>query len=117
MNVRHGAWEVHLSSAAETDLAEILAYTAAQFGDGQARAYAQTLSSALQLLSSGPAAPGVRMRDEIFKGLCFLHVARRGRPGRHFVMFRIGRDSGPPTIEVLRVLHDAMDFGRHIAPP
>ena len=31
-------------------------------------------------------------------------------------MFRIGRDQGREVIEVLRLLHDAMDLPRHLPP-
>ena len=43
-----------------------------------------------------------------------IHVARQGRPGRHFVMFRVARDGSLPTIEVVRVLYDGMDLRRHV---
>jgi toxin ParE1/3/4 len=39
-------------------------------------------------------------------------VAREGRRGRHFVLFRAGPEQ---TIEVLRILHDAMDLSRHLS--
>jgi plasmid stabilization system protein ParE len=32
----------------------------------------------------------------------------------HFVMFRIGYEQGREVIEVLRLLHDAMDLQRHL---
>jgi len=43
-----------------------------------------------------------------------LHVARHGRRGRHFVVFRVGRESDHGVIEVLRLLHDSMDLQRHL---
>lgn len=56
------------------------------FGKAQARAYAETLSSALDSLTAGPTIMGSRERHDIAKGLYTLYVARRGRKGRHFVM-------------------------------
>jgi toxin ParE1/3/4 len=45
-----------------------------------------------------------------------LHVTRRGRKGRHVVLFRM-EDMKNNVIEVLRILHDAMDFARHLPLP
>jgi toxin ParE1/3/4 len=102
-------WSVRLAATAETDFQSIIAWTLEQFGDLQARAYADTLSAALGALTAGPAVLGAIERTEIAKGLFTLHVARDGRRGRHFVLFRIGSDRKQRMIEVLRVLHDAMD--------
>ena len=62
-------------------------------------------------LSEGPNVPGSLERDEIADGLRSLHVARQGRRGRHFVIYRA---AGDDTIEVVRILHDAMDIARHV---
>lgn len=43
-----------------------------------------------------------------------LHVARRNRRGRHFILFR-ATEAG--QIQVVRILHDAMDLARHIPDP
>ena len=43
-----------------------------------------------------------------------LHVARQGRKGRHLVACRTGVTADPPTIDVLRILHDSMELSRHI---
>ena len=109
-------WTFRLTAAAEADFQEILRWRLAQFGEAQARVYAETLSAALKDLAAGPAIAGARERNGIAKGLSTLHVARKGRKGRHFVMFRIGHDQGREVIEVLRILHDAMDLQRHLPP-
>ena len=85
-----------------------------QFGDAQARIYAETLASALNDLATGPTAVGAKKRDDILKGIFTLHVARKGRQGRHFVMFRVVRETDGDVIEILRLLHDAMDLRRHL---
>lgn len=54
---------------------------------------------------------GSRPRDEIADGLRSVHVARQGRRGRHFVIYRT---AGGDTIEVVRILHDGMNLPRHI---
>jgi toxin ParE1/3/4 len=111
-------WAVRLASAAEADFAQIVRWTAGQFGTRQAQTYARTLSLAIEALSAeGPEALGALGRDDILAGLRSLHVARNGRKGRHLVVFRVQVAGGTPVIEVLRVLHDAMDLPRHLSDP
>ena len=114
MSVGARPWGVRLTAAAEADYQDILRWTLARFGEAQARAYAESLSAALQALTAGPKVVGARARNDIARGLFTLHVARNGRQGRHFVVFRIGSEQGREVIEVLRLLHDAMDLQRHL---
>ncbi|MDR3100141.1 MAG: type II toxin-antitoxin system RelE/ParE family toxin [Paraburkholderia sp.] len=106
-------WTVRLTESASNGFSHIVRWTSEQFGPVQGRAYATTLSLALQDLMSGPSLPGVRARDEIMAGLMTLHVARNRRKGRHFIMFRISATQ-VRTIDVLRILHDAMDLPQHV---
>jgi toxin ParE1/3/4 len=110
------SWPIRLTAAAEVDFQGILRWTLEQFGEVQAQVYADTLSTALESLAAGPKVIGAIARNDIAKGLFTLHVARHGRKGRHFIMFRIGRDKDREVIEVLRLLHDAMDVARHLPP-
>lgn len=73
--------------------------------------YRQTLVTALRALGAGPDTLGARGRDEIAPNLRSLHVARLGRRGRHVILFR-ATDMG--EIQVVRILHDAMDLARHV---
>jgi plasmid stabilization system protein ParE len=45
------------------------------------------------------------------EGLCTLHM---GDKGRHFVLFRATGTDLSKTIEVLRILHEAMDLPQHL---
>lgn len=104
-------WDVRLSPSAQRDLAGIVDYTVEQFGARQARTYRTTLTSAIAALRAGPRLRASVSREMIAPGLRSLHVARKGRRGRHLILYR----EGPArTIEVVRILHDAMDLGRHI---
>jgi toxin ParE1/3/4 len=107
-------WTVRLTATAEADFRNIIDWTLDQFGDKQARVYANLIAAALVALSDGPTTVGVKERPEIAKGLFTLHVARGNRRGRHFVLFRIAGKGRARTIEVLRLLHDAMDLERHV---
>ena len=110
------SWPVRLTAAVEADFEEILRWTVDQFGEAQARIYAGTVSAALTDLAAGPTVIGAKKRDDILKGIFTLHVARKGRKGRHFVMYRVGKAPDSDVIEVLRLLHDAMDLQRHLPP-
>jgi len=108
-------WPVRLTASAEADIEGILRWSTDQCGDAQAHTYAEALSSALQALATGgPAAIGVRPHEDIGSGLFTLHVAREGRTGRHFVLFRLVRADEVDVIDVLRLVHDAMDPPRDL---
>jgi toxin ParE1/3/4 len=104
-------WRVRLGAVAEVDLANILKWTTENFGARQSRLYRDTLIQAIGELANGPDVVGSKARDEIISGLRTLHVARRGRRGSHFLMYRAAPNS---TIEIVRILHDRMDLRRHV---
>lgn len=105
------ALAIRLTQSAEADIAAILAWTREHFGTRQADIYARTLAMTLADLTQGPDVPGAKTRDDLAPGIRLLPVARRGRRGRHLVVFRIG---GKHRIDVLRILHDSMDIERHV---
>jgi toxin ParE1/3/4 len=107
-------WTVRLSESAEHDYREILGWTQSQFGPQQAKIYADTIASALRDLGAGPSLIEAKPREDIGPGIHTLHVARKGRKGRHFVLFRIAPSQVQQTIDVLRLLHDRMDLPRHV---
>jgi toxin ParE1/3/4 len=104
-------WAVRLAETAERDFEHILRWTADQFGQRQAETYLHTLLAAIEALTDGPYAVGVRPRPDIGRALLSLHVHRGRRRGRHVIYFCA--DENMRTIDVLRVLHDAMDPGKH----
>jgi toxin ParE1/3/4 len=109
-------WPVRLAAAAENVFRRILAWTLENFGEMQARNYAETISATLEALVDGPTILGARTRPDIGRGISSIHVARHGRRGRHFVLFRAGRHENRDVIDVLRILHDSMDLQRHLPP-
>jgi toxin ParE1/3/4 len=106
-------WDVILSWPARQDFQTIIAWTADTFGRAQANSYRATLIAALRRLEGGPTVLGTLARDEIGRGRRTLHVNRTGGRGRHVILFET-RDNG--IVNVLRILHDAMDLPRHIPP-
>ena len=101
------SWKVRLGAAAELDFANILEWTAENFGARQARVYRDILVQTIGELTDGPGVAGSKARDEVMKGLHTLHVARHGRRGRHFLLYRVA--SGR-IVEIMRILHDNMDL-------
>lgn len=106
-----GRWRVRLSITADHDLASILHWTTQAFGPKQARDYQQTIIQAVRALGEGPDLPGSNARGQVRAGIRTLRVARRGRAGRHVLVYRVVDDG---LIQVLRILHDAMDMTRHL---
>lgn len=106
-----GAWRVRLTHQAESDFLEISRWTAENFGPLQRAHYAETVTLAIEALHGGPKVLETQARDEIARGIRTLHVARQGRKGRHFVVFRAAKGQ---IVEVLRLLHDSMDLARHV---
>ena len=104
-------WRVRLGAAAEIDFANIVKWTAENFGARQSRVYQKTLVQAIGELAEGPDVAGCKAQDEIMPGLLTIHVARHGRRGSHFLMYRVA----PKTaIEIVRILYDRMDLQRHL---
>ena len=104
-------WRVRLGAAAEVDFANIVTWTTENFGARQSRVYRDSLVQAIGELADGPNVAASRARDDIMAGLRTLHVARHGRRGSHFLMYRAAPQS---TIEIVRILHDRMDLQRHV---
>src|SRR6202790_4272596 len=104
-------WRVRLGAAAELDFANILKWTTENFGARQSRRYRDTLVQAIGALADGPDVAGSKARDKTMRGLRTLHVARHGRRGRHFLLYRVAPGG---IIEIGRILHDSMELERHL---
>lgn len=59
-----------------------------------------------------PRLSAARVHDDIGPGLRILRTARLGRRARHMLLYRAGAGA---AIDVLRVLHDAMDIERQVS--
>lgn len=106
-------WSVRVSSAAQRDFSDIVAESGQRFGAAQADLYGSLLIDALAAPQAGPDLLGSKARDDVGPGLRTMTVSRRGRRGRHILLFRA---SGAAQVDVVRILHDRMDVARH-APP
>jgi toxin ParE1/3/4 len=101
---------------AQADIVNALTWTTQRFGVVAQKRYEQLLSSAFVALLSEPARIGSIARPELGDGVRSFHLryARTqssvGRP-RHLILYRVGNAG---TVEVGRVLHDAMELDRHV---
>lgn len=93
-----------VTEAALDDLRSIRAYTLETWGAEQEEHYLRKLWTRIESLRSDPLR--YRLRDDLFPG------CRVAAEGRHVLLFRAGDD----VLEIVRVLHSAMDFQRHIRP-
>jgi toxin ParE1/3/4 len=107
-------WRIRLGAIAERDFINIVAWTVERFGPRQAESYRATILAAIKTMEQGPEQLGSRSREDIGEGVRTLHVARSGRRGRHFILYRTDGDG---VTEVVRILHDAMDLARHLPNP
>ena len=96
------------------DFAEIVRWSRHQFGVAQADRYRASLWAVIRELQAGPKPPLSKAREDLGPGLRVLHAARKGRPARHFIVYR---EVSGDEIEIVRLFHDSMELSRHrIAP-
>jgi toxin ParE1/3/4 len=100
-------WRIQQTDQVEVDLISIYLWTADTFGKNQADEYIDTISSTIEALEIGPDIQGSKPRYDIGTGIRLLHVQRKGKKGRHFVMFKAMDDQ---TILVIRLLHDSANL-------
>lgn len=91
-----------LSPRAQADIDEIWEYSADRWDINQANRYIAQIRKAVEAIASDPRRG--RSCDEIRQGY------RRFSAGSHVLFFRIVADQ----VDVVRVLHQSMDFGRHL---
>lgn len=93
-----------LSPAAISDLRSISRYTLQAWGEEQVVRYLEAIWEALEKVRANP--EGFRLRLDLPEG------CRSTRSGRHVIFFAITGTN----VEVIRILHAAMDFPSHLSP-
>jgi toxin ParE1/3/4 len=94
--------KLELTPAALADLRSIRAYTLERWGPTQEMAYLDQMWEKFETLLADSA--HYRSRPELFPG---CQVAAEGK---HVILFRVNKS----TLQIVRVLHSAMDFKRHL---
>ncbi|MEZ6048679.1 MAG: type II toxin-antitoxin system RelE/ParE family toxin [Planctomycetaceae bacterium] len=112
---------IRLAPAAEQDIESILRWTYETFGEQIRLRYEELLIQAILDLQTDPERAGSQRRPELAKEARSYHLRSsrnnveksigRIRNPRHFVIYRIGKDT---SLEIARVLHDSMDLALHI---
>lgn len=109
-----------VAAKARRDLFVLLATSRTQFGAAAQQRYRLLLEQAITDLAADPQRPGVAKPDGIQSDIQLYHsrhsrqrtpAAHRVSRPRHVLVFRVrGSD-----VEILRILHDAMDLPSHMA--
>jgi toxin ParE1/3/4 len=97
------------SPRAKRDIIGVLEYTKKRWGKAQAREYGELIKEALVAIADDPQSG--KSRDDVRPGILAHHISQRGRAARHIIFYRIGTTG---TVEVVRLLHDAMDVEQHL---
>ncbi len=106
-----GKRNVSFAAAAQTDLDNIAAWTTENFGPSQAENYIEAILDTIDELTALKSPSRSLVRDEIARGLRTLHMRKRGRRGRHFILY----SETPDEVRIQRILHDSMELSRHIS--
>jgi toxin ParE1/3/4 len=106
-----------ISKAAESDIEGILDYSFHTFGEEAALRYENLLKVSITALRRGVNRPGasptLRELSKFHISMCKKEAHVDGvmvTTPRHIIFFRVSND----ILEVIRVLHDSMDFERHL---
>ena len=94
--------ELELTPAALADLRSIRAYTLERWGEAQEAAYLDRMWDKFETLLADSAP--YRFRPDLFPG---CQIAAEGK---HVILFCVSKT----TLQIVRVLHAAMDFKRHL---
>ena len=94
---------LEFTKAAVSDLQSIRNYTLEKWGPEQEQKYLDSLWTKFEEILSNP--QRWRSREDLFPG---CQIAAEGR---HVILFRVKSN----TLQLVRILHSAMDFKRHIS--
>ena len=113
--------QYRISNAARADIVDILTLSQTQFGDQARQRYQALILTALQAPAGTPYRIGSHDRDELAPGIrsYYLIYSRQQaklyhgtvKSPRHIVFYRMANDN---VIEVVRLLHDAMEVQLHL---
>jgi toxin ParE1/3/4 len=113
----------HLSSSAERDIEQILAWTEVGFGPQAKSRYQALIIQAIRDVATDPLRAGCVPRTDLRDGVRTYHLRSsrasvkpsrlRVKHPRHFLILRIVDEE---TVEVSRVVHDRMDLLRNLPP-
>jgi toxin ParE1/3/4 len=95
----------HLSKIAKEDLLGIFLHTLDTWGEEQLPIYQNLLEKAMDRIADNPDLPGSKARPDLSLN------CRMFRIGMHVIVYRERHGS----LEIARILHQSMDFIRHVS--
>ncbi|GHE78564.1 hypothetical protein GCM10019059_41690 [Camelimonas fluminis] len=107
-----------LSDPAKDDIAAILRTSEDRHGIEARIRYRACLTAAMRHIATDPQGPSTVQRSELLAGIRSFHIrhsraASRERPVGDPVHVIFYRADEPGLVEIIRVLHDRMEPGRH----
>jgi toxin ParE1/3/4 len=114
---------LRLSPLAKGDIENILFHSHATFAESARLRYEALIEAALHDIAADPDRIGVKQRSELGPNVRTYHLfysrehgrTKEGivREPRHMLLFRVIE---PDTVDVGRILHDAMEVTNHLPP-
>lgn len=93
---------LRLSKSAKRDLQNIFSYTKRTWGIEKEERYLNALYDRFEQITNDPSR--WKFRDELYPG------SQSSSVGKHIIFFKVGGE----VIQVARILHQQMDFVRHL---
>jgi toxin ParE1/3/4 len=108
-----------LSGPARADIAAILRISEERHGKQARIRYRALLTAAMRRLAAEPEGQSTAARAELFPGTRSFHIRHSRDESReapvanpmHVIFYRVVE---PGIVEIIRVLHDRMEPGRHV---
>lgn len=115
-------YEIDLTPAARVDIVDALGWSLENFGESVRDGYNALIFATLDAIGSNPNLVGSHDRSDLAAGLRMVHLrtgrdevspaVRRIASPRHFVVYR----QVDEVVQVVRLLHDAMDISARRIP-
>lgn len=116
------SYQIELADEARQDVLAILEWSVARFGESVREGYEALIQAAFERIADSPDTAGSHERDDLRSDVRSLHLrtcrsdvlrtVRRITNPRQFVIYRqVGE-----TVQVVRLLHDAMDLPNQRIP-
>jgi toxin ParE1/3/4 len=101
--------KLRIARQAWADIEDVMTYTQERFGVSKRVEYEDLIDEALRAIAEEPSRGSSRASARA--GTFAYHIGQPGRRARHVLFYRLEPEG---IVEVIRFLHDSMDFERHL---
>lgn len=101
--------KLRIARRAWADIDDVTTYTQERFGVSKRLEYEDLIEEALRAIAEDPSRGSPRSSAR--PGTLAYHIGQPGRRARHVLFYRVEAEG---IVEVIRFLHDSMDFDRHL---